>query len=291
MLRADIGSGIDIDTYLATPFDIGDFPAFFVIQVVGNPFVDFDGDSGDLLVIGGRHQRSHNLNRHAFGCFDLAGAGATGAILVDASLERWSDPLPGHLDQPEGTDPENLGPGPVSPNRFPERSFDLSAVTVVPHIDEIVDDDASQVPQSDLSADFLGCLHVDLKRGFLGIIVCPEVSAVDVDGDERFRLIDHDRATSLEGHVTVLNTLDFFLDFVFVENRFLAFVQFDAIDVSRHDDLDEFPAAFKGRWFIDPDGVDLAVVDIPNGANDHVAFFVNIHRARGFLDPADDGAP
>ena len=63
-----------------------------------------------------------------------------------------------------------------------------------------------------------------------------------------------------------------------IEDRLGAFIPFDAVNVRRHHDLHEFTCSFESRVFIDQHRIDLTRVDITDGANDHIAFFVQTRR-------------
>ncbi len=146
--------------------------------------------------------------------FHLGHALAIGAVLVDAALQRWPDALPGHLDQAELRDFQDLGAGAIALDGVAHRFLDGAAMLVVAHVDEVVDDDAAEVAEPELAGDFLGGLQVHLERRFLGVVVGAEVAAVDVDGHQRFGLLDDDRAAVGQRDLALLDLGDFLLDAV-----------------------------------------------------------------------------
>ena len=88
------------------------------------------------------------------------------------------------------------------------------------HVDEVVDDHAAQVAQAQLAGDLLGGLQVHLVGGLLGVVVGPEVAAVDVDGDQRLGLLDDDATRRCgSGDLLLLDAGDLVLDAVLVEQR------------------------------------------------------------------------
>ena len=117
--------------------------------------------------------------------------------------------------------------------------------------------------------------------GFFGRVVGAEAAAVDVDGDQGLGLIDDDRAAVLQRHFALVDPGDFFVQLVLVEQRFLAVVQLQPVDVPRHDQLQELLGPFVGRRLVDVDRVDVGGEDVANRADDHVAFFVDVDRAPG----------
>ena len=113
---------------------------------------------------------------------------AAGAILVDAALQAGANPLPRHLDQAEGAGAEDLGAGPVAPDRVAQGPLDAAAMPLLAHVDEVVDDHAAQIAQPQLPGDLAGRQQVHLVGGFFGRVVGAEVAAVDVDGHQRLGL-------------------------------------------------------------------------------------------------------
>ena len=64
-----------------------------------------------------------------------------------------------------------------------------------------------------------------------------------------------------------------------------------AIDVPRHDELQELAGPLVGRLLVDVDRVDVGGEDVADGADDHVAFLVDVHGGGHFLDPPHDDLP
>ena len=154
------------------------------------------------------------------------------------------------------------------------------------HVDKIVDDHAAQVAEPDLPGDFLGGHDIYLVRGVLGRAFGAETAAVHVDGHQGLGLVDDDRAARPQGHGAAVDFGDFFVQVVFVKERFLALEQLQAVDVAGHHKLQKFLGPLVGLWLVDVNRVHLGGEDIANGADDHVVFFVDIDRAGQFADPA-----
>ena len=89
-----------------------------------------------------------------------------------------------------------MPPAPYLPTAklSPPVLFDAATVPLLAHVDEVVDDHSTEVAQPELAGDFLGRGQVQAKCGFFGVIVRPEIAAVDVNRDEGLSLLDHDRA-------------------------------------------------------------------------------------------------
>jgi hypothetical protein len=102
-----------------------------------------------------QHQDPGDFDGHAFGGFDQRASSAARAILVDAPFEAWSDPLSRHLDQTERAGSEDFGSGTIAFHRVAQGFFNFATMRFFAHIDKVVDDYASQIPQSQLSCDLL----------------------------------------------------------------------------------------------------------------------------------------
>ena len=206
--------------------------------------------------------------------------------------KRGANSLPGHLDQPERADPQDLGSSPIALQALAQLPLDAAAMALITHVDEVVNDHAAEVTQADLTSDFPSCGHVDLVGVLLGIGVgVAEVPAVDIDGDQSFGLVDDERTTSGERHAAALDAADFFFDLVLQEDRFTAFVELDAVDVPGHDDVHELASPLESRRFVDLNRLDITRVDVANGPGNHVGLFVDHPRPFQLLQPFDQRLP
>ncbi len=88
-----------------------------------------------------------------------------------------------------------------------------------------------------------------------------------------------------------VNFGDFLVEIVFVEERFLAFEQLQAVNVAGHHQLQKFLRPFVSFLLVDIDRVHVGGKDVADGANDHVVFFVDIHGCGQFADPPYDYFP
>ena len=190
VFEEDIGFGDDDDFDLVFVFDADEFFAFAVIEVVTDAIVDFDDDAFDGIAGGGSEDESHDFDGEAFGGFDLSDAVARRAIFVDASSERGSDTLSGHFDESEGADSQDSSACAIASDGIAECAFDTAAMFFFSHIDEVIDDDTSEVTESNLSGDGIGGAEIHLVGAFFSVGICAEAAAVDVDGDESFGLVD-----------------------------------------------------------------------------------------------------
>src|SRR5262249_40057669 len=76
-----------------------------------------------------------------------------------------------------------------------------------------------------------------------------------------------------------------------VKERLRTLVEFDAVGVARHDDLQELLRVGEGVRLVHPDGVNVVGEGVADRPCDHVAFLVDFRRRLELLDAADDDLP
>ena len=82
-------------------FPLKNLFALLVEQVLGHVDLATDVERANRLAMSGQLQQPHDFDAHALGGLYVAGRPAVRAILIDASLQRWTDALPRHLDDAE----------------------------------------------------------------------------------------------------------------------------------------------------------------------------------------------
>src|SRR5262249_20462946 len=123
---------------------------------------------------------------------------------------------------------------------------DLLAVLLLFHVDEVADDDAAEIAKTELADDLLRRLEVRLDDRVLepsARFLADVAAGIDIDCDERFRLVDHNRAARLEPHLALERVVDLLLDAVLVEDRIRLRVELHSRREVRHDALDELEHA------------------------------------------------
>ena len=125
-------------------------------------------------------------------CADAAGGG-------ERALERLLDALAGDGDQAEIVELQNLGRGAVGLAALLRAPASPFAILALVHVDEVDDDDAAQIAQPDLAHDLRDGIEVGLDDGVFEARRLADIFAgVDVDGDQRFGLVDDDVAAGLQ---------------------------------------------------------------------------------------------
>ena len=107
-----------------------------------------------------------------------------------------ADALAGHLDEPERGHFRYLVFGAVAAQAFDQATNHEVAVGFKHHVDEVNDDDAANIAQTQLADDFFGCFEVILRDGlFEGSAGAGELAGVDVDDGHRLCAVDDERTT------------------------------------------------------------------------------------------------
>ena len=183
----------------------------------------------NLRILAGKHQQSDDFDRHAFVGLHHAAAGTAGAIGKDAPFQAGADALPGHFDQAERAGAQDSRACSIAPHGIAECSLDVSPMAFFPHIDEIIDDHASEIAQPQLSSDLFRRGQIQLVGGFFGGFIGSKASAIDVDGHQCFGRVDHDRTAAFERDFPAVDAGDFLFQLVLMEQWFSTFVQFQPL--------------------------------------------------------------
>ena len=87
------------------------------------------------------------------------------------------------------------------------------------HVDEVDDEKTPEVPQPDLTRDLGDASRLDAKTVSSSVLLADVLPGVDVDRDERFGLVDDDRASRGQTHAALQGVLDLRLDPERLEQR------------------------------------------------------------------------
>src|SRR6266852_1600761 len=201
-----------------------------------------------------------------------AGAGAVRARLAEHAFERLLGALAGDADEAEFVEGQRLGWSFVLLEGLLQRHKNFLAVAALFHVDEVDHDDAAEVAQANLANDFFHGFEVGLDdsvfeaRGALA----DEFAGVDVDGHERFGVVDDDVAAGLEPDFRAQSFVQFVLDAELLEDRRFLAVQFDAVDQLGLEAADEFDDLAVFLFAVDPDGREIVADVIAKDALDEI---------------------
>src|SRR5260221_5520149 len=124
----------------------------------------------------------------------MARAPAMRALLGRALEHARANALARHFEQPEVRDLSDLNARPVMPQAFLQPALDRAVVALLVHVDEVDDDQAREIAQTQLPGNLLGGFEDGLERGILDVVLARGAPGVDVDRDQRLSLVEDDVA-------------------------------------------------------------------------------------------------
>ncbi len=119
------------------------------------------------------------------------------------------------------------------------------------HVDEVDDDDATQVAQPDLARHRCGGFDIGPVDRVFKIAVPGEAAGIDVDCRHGFQLVDHQVPTRAQRHLPVQRARDLLFDLVHGEQRPWIAVVLGLAGIGRHEGAQEFADAGKFGFVID----------------------------------------
>ena len=156
--------------------------------------------------------------------------------------------------------------------RLLQRGQNFFAVAALFHVDEVDHDDAAEIAQANLADDFLHRFEVGLDDGVFEArgAFADEFAGVDVDGDQRFGVVDDDVAAGLEPDFGAQRFVELVLDAELFEDRRFLGVELDAVDQLGLEAADEFDDLAVFLFVVDPDGGEIVADVIAQNALDEV---------------------
>ena len=137
---------------------------------------------------------AQNVQGGRFDTADDAGTGAARAGDVAAFAQGGFQALAAQFQEAEAGKFAHLHTGAVFFERVAQDVFNIALVLGVFHVDEVDDDQTAQVAQAHLAGDFFGGFHIGFERGVFDVRAACRAGGVDVDGNQGFSVVDHNRA-------------------------------------------------------------------------------------------------
>ncbi len=145
-------------------------------------------------------------------------------------VEGGTQTLTRHLQQTETGDPAELDAGSVLMHGLTQTVFHFALMANRRHIDEVDNNQTTQVTQTQLTGNLIGRFQVGLQRSLFDIAALGGAGGVDIDGGQRFGRIDHDAAAGGQAHFTLEGRLDLALNLEVVEQGNFTLVQLHAVE-------------------------------------------------------------
>ena len=208
-----------------------------------------------------------------------------------ALVKRRAQPLARQLHQSEARNLSGLHPCTVVMQRVLATLLDFALVLRAFHVDEVDDDQSTEIAQAHLAGDFVGGFKVGAKRGLLDIGALGGPGRVDVDRHQRFGMVDHDRAARGQGNQPRISGLDLMLNLKAGKERSMVAVAFDASDHVRHDMAHELLGLLTHIVGVEENLANVGGEIIADRANHQTRFLVDQEGTRGRRCRRFDGAP
>ena len=271
--------------------DLGDLGALLVEQEAGHFHRHLHMHGGGVFLHRLFLHHAQDLQRRAFGVADVAGAVAARAGDVAAFAQRGAQALAAEFQQAELADGAELHPGAVEAQRVPQARLHLAAVLALLHVDEVDHDQAAQVAQPHLAGDFVGRFQVGAGGGFFDVAAAGGAGRVDVDGHQRFGVVDDDGAARRQVHRAAEGRLDLVLDLEAAEQRRVVTVALHAICRLRHHVVHELLRLIVDVVGVDQDLADVGGEVVADRADHQRRLLVDQERTLARLRSAVDGGP
>src|ERR1700728_2063112 len=178
------------------------------------------------------------------------------------------------------------------PEFFFQRLHHTLPVSALINMDENDNDDAAQIAQTNLPHDLFDCIHVGLDdRIFQPRSLAHILAGVDVDGYQRFGLVDHDVSAALQPHFRLECLVHLFFQAELFEQRRLFRIELHAFHESRLEAVEEAQNALVFRLGIHPDHGEVGSDLIAENALDHIEIVINQRRRLGSFGTRLDVVP
>ena len=231
--------------------------------------------------------RAQHMQRRRRGRADMAGALADRASLHGGFQHAGADPLTAHFQQAEMRDAADLDAGPVALQALLDFLLDGAVVALLVHVDEVDDDQAGEVAQTQLARHLFGGFHVGLVGRVLDRVFLGGTPRIDVDGDQRLGLVDDDVAARLQRDVGLHHLVELRFDALPHEDRGRVTIGLHDLRLARHEHPHEVLGFAVARLAGDENLVDVLVVEVADRSLDQAAFLVDEGRGdRGQRDGA-----
>ena len=272
-------------------FDVGNVPAFLVEEVRGDIQRHQGADDGTAFLQRLFLHHAQQGKRHGTDVVDAPLPAAARADLGRHLREGGAQALARHFHQPEAGDAPHLDACAVHFQCFAQAVLDRALIPRARHVDEVDDDQSADVAQAQLAADFLRRFEVRVERRLLDVGAARRARRVDVDRDQCFGGIDHERAAGGQVHLVLERGFDLALDLVPAEQGGVVGIELHPVPVTGHHLLDELRGFGERLLAVDEHLTDVLAQVIPNGPQDDVVLLIDQRGSLLLAAGGLDGLP
>ena len=196
------------------------------------------------------------------------------AVDVMRLAQTRAHALARHFQDAELADGVDGGLGAIAREILDHALFDVLAMLGKAHIDEIADDDSTEIAQTQLPRNLIDGFLIGLIGVGFAVARAARTTTVHIDGDQRFGLIDHQRTARRQRNFATVNEIDLSLDIKRVEDGHASVVVVHLRRSARGDDFEERLGAIERAFAVHHDAIDRCVNRIANGAQENVTLGV-----------------
>src|SRR6185503_4676550 len=230
--------------------------------------------------------------RHRLDAADRAHAAAARAGHVRRLAERGSQALARHLHEAEARDAPELNARAVRAHGVAKPVLDALLILLRLHVDEVDDDESAEVADAELPRDLVRSLQVRVVGSRLDVGTARRSRGVDVDRDQRLRVVDDDSAAGGEGHRVRVRRLDLAFDLVAREEGHLVAIELDLLGAfGGLEALHVLDGPLVRAGLVDQHLADVVRKVVAEGARDGVAFLVDEEWGGALAGGRDDRIP
>ena len=137
---------------------------------------------------------AQNVQGGGFDTADNTGTGTARTRNMAAFAQSRFQTLAAQFQKAETRKFAHLYAGAVFFERVAQDVFNIALVFRVFHVDEVDDNQTAQVAQTHLAGNLFGGFHIGFERGVFDVRAACGTCRVDVDGNQGFGVVDHNRA-------------------------------------------------------------------------------------------------
>ena len=125
--------------------------------------------------------QTQDRERQGFVITNGAGTATAWADVMTGFTQRRAQTLTRHLEQAEARDMTDLDTRTILTHRFAQAVFNRALVAYWRHVDEVDDNQAAEVTQTQLASNLIGCFQVGVECRFFDVAAAGGASGVDID--------------------------------------------------------------------------------------------------------------
>ena len=266
--------------------------ALLVHEVGGDGDGNLGHDARGAVLAQFLADQAQHRERHRLDAADAADAYAARTDDVAGFPERGPQALSRHLEQAEARQAADLDARTIHFHGVAQAVLDLALILRGLHVDEVDDDQATDVTDTQLPGDLIGGFQVGIGRRSLDVRAARGTRGVDVDRHQRLGVIDDDAATGGQRDLVRVGRLDLALDLEAGEERDFVGVHLQlALSVRRHEALHVLLGLLEGALVIHQYLADVIGEIVAHGAGDRIALAEHQERRRAVLGGRVDLVP